>query len=230
MQSSTTRPEDMLNQALQGNRKSLEEFSRWCKPIINKVAREFVYTRHWWLSTEDARQELWLALLQDNMRKLRKYAGGNLVSYIYHCLRNVALDLNRKLKINADSRQEKPKDFQGTTEEWIDSQNIHATHGDYSPALESLMQKAASHILAKLEPHERELLEKGIMQKLQGNDLAGYFNVGSVTTVYTRKNRLLNRLRTTSQKEFALLSDAAQVLKDGNPVARLVIKEALARM
>ena len=145
----------------------------------------------------DLHANIFLGFIENNFRRLREFEGRNqcsLRSWIRLITVRKTIDQLRKKhprQISMEILQEKSGFEPQAAEDDPLSQLITAQDNEHRPDLESLV--------AELSETDRLLLKFFLVDKLSAPNVAQALNI-SVGAVYTRKNRLIERLRALRKK------------------------------
>jgi len=136
---------------------------------------------------DDLFQEVFLSLVKDDFRQLRKFRGDHgcsLASWLRMIAARRTIDQLRKLKKRASPLEESfAKEFSAEPENEITDEKV-----------EKLVD-----VVAELPPRDRIIIDLCFRQNLSSQDVASILHL-SVGAVYTQKSRILAKLRESLEK------------------------------
>jgi len=193
----------LLNECLQGNRSSwaqlVNQYSRYVYFLIHATAKKHGAN----LQDDEAadlHNDFFVAIMEDDFRRLRAFKGHNGCS-LRSWLRVIVI------RRTIDSLRKRKKVFSLTSSE--DSPQIELVDDDNDP-LHHLLEKEQSTRRAQLErlthqlsSTDRLLLEMIYVKKLKAEEIAAALRIKK-GAVYTRKTRLIQRLKNHAQAEGLL--------------------------
>ncbi|MGB0646250.1 MAG: RNA polymerase sigma factor [Bradymonadia bacterium] len=174
----------------------VQEYSRYVYFMVNTTAKRYACT----LDTDtvgDLHADIFTAFIVDDYRRLREFEGRNncsLRSWVRMIAIRKTIDYLRKKKrahVSIDTlRQTTSFEIQDPDESPLDTLITQETIRT-TPALSQLIQD--------LSDSDRLLLDLYLVQKLRAPEVAKVLGV-SVGAVYTRKNRLIEKLQAQKKK------------------------------
>jgi len=207
-------PED-LRPVIEGDAKARGAFVRQYWPLVKSISGK-IGTRGDDFVYDDVVMALWEAVFSDDCRIIRCYAGkGSFPGYLKRCLSYRALDIGRKrtsLKKRHNAWAARTGVYavkKPSARPMVDGDEENRCHGtpvaenDYTEEHDSPENAGAGpnrNVLARelidsLAEPDRLLLTMLVVENVPAEKVRTKLGIKSVTTVYTRKNRLLAKLR-----------------------------------
>ena len=174
----------------------VQEYSRYVFFMINTTAKRYATT----LDSDtvsDLHADIFTAFITDDYRRLREFEGRNncsLRSWIRMITIRKTIDHLRKKKRNHVS-----------IDTLRETTNVEVQDTDESPLEALITQETAtstpslSRLIQDLSDTDRLLLDLYLVQKLKAPEVAKVLGI-SVGAVYTRKNRLIEKLQANHKK------------------------------
>lgn len=148
-------------------------------------------------TVSDLHGEIFTAFIEDNYRRLKDFEGRNncsLRSWVRMISIRKTIDFLRKKKRRTLSIEalRSTSGFEPTSDE---PDGLEALLGDEARRGEPTVE----HLTASLSVNDRLLLDLFLVQGLKATEVGKLLNI-SVGAVYTRKNRLIERMRSSAKK------------------------------
>jgi len=208
-----------LQPVLVGDRCARRAFVRAFSPLVLSIARTVNPNRED-VQVKDIAEELWCCVFEKDWHMVRLFAGrGCFPAYLKKCLAMRAISLCRRYN-SAFHHTDEYRDMKysaygvvtaGLVEQQhaggictAPSRTLEATLGDPEDTTarelaeqrsDEALVKVMHETIADLPPADALLVRLLVIDRLPAEKVRDAFNLGSVTTVYTRKLRIIGKLR-----------------------------------
>ena len=198
----------LLQRCIEGDRRAwglfVERFSRYVYYLIQVTAKRHS-VRIDEEESSDLHNDLFLALLEDDRRRLKAYRGSNGCS-----VRSWIRVITIRRTIDALRKRRKTLSLDASS---ADGRSAPAVVDPTPDALDQMVdyenkkkREKLGELAAELSPSDRLLLEMLFVQKLSPDVIAATLNIKK-GALYTRKTRLVQRLQKHAQKAGLLETD-----------------------
>ena len=207
---------ELLNACIQGSKEAWDAFvEKYTKLIYHTIYRtlESHNADHLSQDSSDIHNSVFSSLLDDDFKKLKQYKGKNGCT-VPSWLRKVTFNFT----LNYIKKQKKYKPIEDDTTDNVDV--IERVSDPQQQSDEELLKKESEEMRKKLvkelikdlNAKDKLFLELSYGKKLPPGKIAEILGI-TVDNVYSKKNRIIEKLKKTAEKEN-LLQDFLHLLQD----------------
>ncbi len=208
---------------IEGDRQARIEFYDTFEPVVRRIAHTVNHKSVAWRSADDVQNELWKFIFCDSCRLLRKYNGrGPFSHYLASCLSRRCKDIMRSVNRENSRRQSKGNECvsHGGWLEYV--QNAVAEKKRVEDEAQESFERAVTYekeqlnnAVERLDIESRLFIKMLVKDRCKPEILMKAFNLSTTAAVYTRKHRLIAKLRKLMLEQKANAAEnAAEIRED----------------
>ena len=203
--------EKLLNACIQGSKEDWDAFvEKYTNLIYHAIYRtlKFHNAVHLYQDSGDIHNSVFLSLWNDDFKKLKQYKGKNgctVSGWLYVVTTNFTLNCMKKEKDCAEMKEEAKKEKDSAPQQQPDEELLKKESDE-------MRKKLAKELTKDLNANDKLFLELSYGKKLPPGKIAEILGI-TVDNVYSRRNRIIEKLKKTAEKEN-LLQDFLHLLQD----------------
>lgn len=196
--------QDLVSSCIEGDKQAWDTFVEKYTNLIYHTSRRVLdryYVDYLYSELEDIHNGIFLALIENSYKKLRQFQGLNgcsVSSWLVTVATNYTLNFLRDRK-DAVSLDASPAD---------DTNSLIDTITDEGPTVFDILAESEQYqllreLMESLNPKEKLFLKYFYEDDLPPEEIASLMSV-SVSTIYSTKSRIIDKLRTMAKKKKLL--------------------------